>query len=96
MYGTPSFLRRKWVCGNRIQIFTGQALRQLGVAPERAVFIGHKKTELDGAHAVGMKTIALNFEAGAAADVFINHFHDLLSVPLLVMHPKLTRETEAS
>ena len=72
------------------------ALQQLGVAPEQAVFIGHKKTELDGAHAVGMKTIALNFEAGAAADVFINHFHDLLSVPLLVMHPKLTRETEAS
>lgn len=60
-----------------------KAIRQVGICPSDAVFVGHKITELDGAHAVGMKTIAFNFEDGAIADYYIDHFCDLLKVPLL-------------
>jgi len=59
------------------------ALQQLGVAAEQAVFIGHKTSELDGARAVGMKTIAFNYEKAAKADFFIEKFSELLEVRLL-------------
>jgi len=60
-----------------------KAIRQVGICPTDAVFVGHKISELDGAHAVGMKTIAFNFEDGAIADYYIDQFCDLLKVPLL-------------
>jgi HAD superfamily hydrolase (TIGR01549 family)/HAD superfamily hydrolase (TIGR01509 family) len=60
------------------------ALNQLGIAPQRAVFVGHKQTELDGAKAVGMKTIAYNYEPGALADFYLNHFSDLNMLPWTV------------
>lgn len=59
------------------------ALNQTGMKPAEAVFVGHKTYELDGARAVGMKTIAFNYDADAQADVFIKDFRDLLSVSLL-------------
>ncbi len=60
MYGTPSFLRRKWVRETGSKYLPGSA-SAIGGCTGAAVFIGHKKTELDGAHAVGMKTIAFKF-----------------------------------
>jgi putative hydrolase of the HAD superfamily len=60
------------------------ALQQLGVACDQAVFVGHKASELDGARAVGLKTIAFNFETNAKADFYIQHFSDLLKLPVLV------------
>lgn len=60
-----------------------KAIRQVGVSPTDAVFVGHKISELEGAHAVGMKTIAFNYEKGATADYYIDQFCDLLKVPLL-------------
>ena len=60
-----------------------KAIRQVGICPADAVFVGHKISELDSAHAVGMKTIAFNFEDGAKADFYIDQFCDLLKVPLL-------------
>ncbi len=60
-----------------------KAIRQVGICPTDAVFVGHKISELDGARAVGMKTIAFNFDEGAIADYYINQFCDLLKVPLL-------------
>lgn len=60
-----------------------KAIRQVGICPTDAVFVGHKKSELDGAHAVGMRTIAFNYEYGAKADFYIDQFCDLLKVPLL-------------
>ncbi len=60
-----------------------KAIRQVGICPTDAVFVGHKISELDGAHAVGMKTIAFNYEDGACADYYIDQFCDLLKVPLL-------------
>jgi len=62
-----------------------EALSQAGVTPEEAIFVGHKKSELDGAKAMGMKTIAFNYDQDAIADVYIHNFCDLLKVPFLEM-----------
>ena len=59
------------------------SLRQLGVTPDQAVFVGHRNSELAGAHAVGMHTIAFNYDADASADYFIEKFSDLLKIPVL-------------
>jgi HAD superfamily hydrolase (TIGR01549 family)/HAD superfamily hydrolase (TIGR01509 family) len=59
------------------------ALQQLGTPPERAVFVGHKASELEGARAVGMQTIAFNYDADARADYFIESFYNLLTLPIL-------------
>lgn len=59
------------------------ALSQAGVSPCQSVFIGHKPSELDGARAMGMHTIAFNYEPGAQADLFIERFPDLLNLDLL-------------
>ena len=60
-----------------------KAITQTGVLPGEAVFIGHKKAELDGARAVGMNTIAFNYDQGTNADYYIEQFSDLLNTPLL-------------
>jgi HAD superfamily hydrolase (TIGR01509 family)/HAD superfamily hydrolase (TIGR01549 family) len=59
------------------------ALSQVGVAPEQAVFIGHKQSELEGAKNVGMRTIAFNYEQNACADLYIDNFPDLLEIEIL-------------
>ena len=59
------------------------ALKQLGVNVNQAVFVGHCPSELDGARAVGLKTIAFNPDEGAKADQFIENFSDLLNVPFI-------------
>jgi HAD superfamily hydrolase (TIGR01509 family) len=58
------------------------ALKQLGLSSAQAAFVGHKKSELDGAHAVGLKTIAFNYEDTATADIYIDKFSDLLNLPI--------------
>jgi putative hydrolase of the HAD superfamily len=59
------------------------ALQQLGLMAEQAIFIGHKASELKGARAVGMKTIAFNNDETAKADYFIKQFSDLLNIPFV-------------
>ena len=59
------------------------ALQQLGLSAQQAVFVGHSPEELDGAHAIGMKTIAFNYGETAKADFYIGNFADLLSVPVI-------------
>ena len=61
-----------------------EAINQTGIKPQEAVFVGHKTHELEGARALGFKTIAFNYDADAPADVYIEKFCDLLKVPLLV------------
>ncbi len=56
-------------------------LQQLGVPSDQAIFVGHKASELAGARAVGMQTVAFNYDADASADYFIEKFSDLLNVP---------------
>jgi putative hydrolase of the HAD superfamily len=60
------------------------ALQQLGLSASQAAFIGHDAEELEGAHMVGMKTIAFNYDECAKADFYIDQFSDLLKVPILV------------
>jgi len=59
------------------------ALQQLGLTAEQAIFVGHKATELDGARAVGLKTVAFNYEKSARADYYIEKFADLLIIPII-------------
>ena len=59
------------------------ALQQLGLAPDQAAFVGHKSSELAGAHEVGMRTIAFNYDKDANADLYIEKFSDLLKVQVL-------------
>ncbi len=61
-----------------------EAILQTGLKAEEAVFVGHKTHELEGARAIGFKTIAFNYDADAPADVYIDNFGDLLKLPLLV------------
>jgi putative hydrolase of the HAD superfamily len=60
-----------------------EAIHQTGLRPAEAVFVGHKTHELDGAHAVGLKTVAFNYDDDARADVYIEKFSDLLDISLL-------------
>ena len=64
------------------------ALRQLGISAGQAVFVGHKVSELDGAQAVGMKTIAFNYTSPTQADYYIDCLADLLTIPLLSSKPR--------
>jgi putative hydrolase of the HAD superfamily len=59
------------------------ALDQLGLTADQAVFIGHRASELAGAHSVGMQTIAFNYDKDVSADVFIETFSELLNVRIL-------------
>jgi hypothetical protein len=43
--------------------------------------VGHKVSELAGARAVGMQTVAFNYDKDAQADHFIEKFSDLLKHP---------------
>jgi putative hydrolase of the HAD superfamily len=60
------------------------ALQQLGLTADQAVFVGHRASELAGASAVGMQTIAFNYDKDASADYFLDKFSDLLKVPVLI------------
>lgn len=62
------------------------ALQQLGVTARQAVFVGHKTVELEGAHAVGIKTVAFNYDPDATADYYIARFPDLLTVPCISLN----------
>jgi HAD superfamily hydrolase (TIGR01509 family) len=57
-----------------------EALKGMGLPPDQVVFVGHDHLELAGAAAVGMPTIAFNFDADAQADVLINRLEELVEV----------------
>ena len=54
------------------------ALHAMGLPGDRVAFVGHDAEELAGAAAVGMPTIAFNYDPDAKADVFITRFEQLL------------------
>lgn len=60
-----------------------EALQQTKLNPDETAFVGHKAYELEGARAVGMHTIAYNFEKSSVADAYIEQFGELLTIPLL-------------
>jgi putative hydrolase of the HAD superfamily len=59
------------------------ALDQLGVKPEETVFVGHMKSELDGADTLEMHTVAFNKDENATAEYYIEQFADLLNLPCI-------------
>lgn len=56
------------------------AVKAMNIAPEEAAFVGHDRVELAGAAAVGLATIAFNFDADAEADVHLTRFEELIMV----------------
>lgn len=62
-----------------------KALRQAGLAPDEAVFVGHDGREIDGARAVGMITVAVHHEPSVWADYYIEALPDLLELPLFTL-----------
>lgn len=56
------------------------AVKALELPAEEVAFVGHDAAELAGAAAVGMPTIAFNFDADARADVYLSRFEELLEV----------------
>jgi putative hydrolase of the HAD superfamily len=59
------------------------ALQQAGLAPGESAFVGHDADELEGAHRVGMATVAVNYDPGTPADYYARSLVDLLNVPIL-------------
>jgi FMN phosphatase YigB (HAD superfamily) len=60
-----------------------EALSQAGVPINKAVFVGHDRRELEGAKAIGLLTIAYNYDLEAKADFYIEGFSELLNLPFL-------------
>ena len=58
------------------------AVQQANLVPVESAFIGHLAIELQGAHAAGMVTIAVNFETGTQADHFCQSISDLPDLPI--------------
>lgn len=56
------------------------AVEAMKLPPDKVVFVGHDRVELAGATAVGMPTIAFNFDSDAQADVHISRFEELVEV----------------
>lgn len=56
------------------------ALGALGLTAAQTAFVGHDAEELAGAKAVGMLTLAFNYEPGVAADRHLSRFEELLSL----------------
>lgn len=54
------------------------ALAALELPADRVAFVGHDPAQLAGAAAVGMPTIAFNWDADARADIYIDCFEELL------------------
>jgi len=56
------------------------ALKDMKLPAEQVAFVDHHTAKLAGAAAVGMPTIAFNFDPDAKADVYLGHFEELLEV----------------
>jgi HAD superfamily hydrolase (TIGR01509 family) len=57
-----------------------RTLHAMGLPAEAVAFVGHDTDELAGAAAVGMRTVAFNYDADARADVYIARFEELLEL----------------
>lgn len=65
------------------------ALTQLGLSSDQAVFVGHRISELNGAKASGLQTIAYNYDEGAQADYYVTEFREILEIPILSISQKI-------
>ncbi len=60
------------------------ALKEVGIAPEEAMFVGHEAKEINAAKRAGLITVAFNYDPDVDADYYIDNFEDLLTLPLLL------------
>jgi len=56
------------------------ALRAVNLSAGEAAFVGHDTAVLAGAAAVGMPTVAFNYDCDARADVYLARFDELLDL----------------
>lgn len=56
------------------------AVECLKLAPAQTAFIGHDNDELVGARRAGLAVVAIHYERGAAAEVYLRRFDGLLSL----------------
>jgi len=56
------------------------ALRAVGLSAGEVAFVGHDTAVLAGATAVGMPTVAFNYDCDARADVYLGRFDELLDL----------------
>jgi hypothetical protein len=52
----------------------------MGLEPDLIAYVGHDGDELAGAALAGMPTIALNYDHDAIADVYLEHFQQLVGI----------------
>ena len=57
-----------------------EVLKRLKLKPNEVLFVGHEKSELDGAKKVGIKTVAINYKKNVKADFYLKDFHDLIKL----------------
>lgn len=58
------------------------ALSRASVEAPEAAFVGHEGRELDGAHRVGMTTVAVDHDRNTVADYYVTSLADLLTLPI--------------
>lgn len=56
------------------------ALTAMDLSAEQVAFVGHDSHELAGARAMGLRTAAFNYEAGAKADHYLTRFDELVQL----------------
>ena len=56
------------------------ALDALGLPAQDVVYVGHDAEHLAGAKAIGMRTVAFNFQRQARADFYLTRFEDLAAI----------------
>ena len=60
------------------------AVQQANLVPAESIFVGHLAIELQGAHAAGMMTVAVNSEPGAQSDHTCESITDLPDLPIFM------------
>ncbi|HEV3137605.1 MAG TPA: HAD family hydrolase [Pirellulales bacterium] len=53
------------------------ALDALGLPAQDVTYVGHDAEDLEGAKAIGMRTVAFNYQRHARADFYLTRFEDL-------------------
>ena len=56
------------------------ALSELRLPPQRVAYVGHDSIELDGAAALGLPTMAVNYECHVRADIYLDRIDQLPSL----------------
>ncbi|HEV3343182.1 MAG TPA: HAD family hydrolase [Pirellulales bacterium] len=56
------------------------ALNAMQLPAEQVAFVGHDGAELAGARAIGLRTVAINYERGVKADHYLTRFDELLQL----------------